>query len=122
MYHNVPLKPDRYWSTFGQKLHWAALAVCAPELLTLFAVMQQNAAKTSVTEMKDFGEDLYANTGGFILDTLDCPAFPINAKSIHYPRSTGWIKPLNITKVNIWDRSKADLFTKGFTLVQTYAY
>ena len=61
----------------------------------------------------------YANAGGFMLNTPDCPAFPINAKSIHYLRSTGWIKPLNITRESIWDRSKADLFAKGFALIQT---
>jgi squalene monooxygenase len=53
-----------------------------------------------------------------MLDTPDCPAFPINAKSIHYLRSTGWMKPLNITRDNIWDRSKADFFAKGFALIQ----
>jgi squalene monooxygenase len=88
--------------------------------------MQWNAANISVAEMKALGETdwtvvhaFYANAGGFILDTPDCPAFPINAKSIHYLRCTGWIAQLDITKENIWDRSKSDLFAKGFALVQT---
>jgi squalene monooxygenase len=126
LHHNVPLKSDHYWSVFSRKLRWATLAVCAPELLTLFAIMQWNAANISVAEMKVLGEEdwtvvhaFYANGGGFILNTPDCPPFPINAKSIHHLRFTGWIKPLEITRENIWDRSKADLFAKGFALIQT---
>jgi squalene monooxygenase len=126
LHHNVPNKTDGYWYVFRRKLRWATIAVCAPELLTLFSVMQWNAANISVAEMKALGEKnwsvvhaFYANAGGFILETPDCPPFPINAKSIHYLSSTGWIKSPTITRENIWDRSKADLFAKGFALVQT---
>jgi squalene monooxygenase len=126
LHHNVPSKTDSSWRIFKRKMRWATLAVCAPELLTLFAVMQWNAANISVAEMRELGEEnwsvvhaFYANAGGFILHTPDCPAFPINAKSIYYLRSTGWIKSPMITRGNIWDRSKADLFAKGAAFVQT---
>lgn len=126
LHHNVPIKSEGFWSVFTRKFRWAVLAVCAPEMLTLFAVMQWNAANISVAEMKEIGESnwtivhaFYANAGGFILETGDCPAFPINAKSIFYLRSTGWIDSPTITRENIWDRSKADLFAKGFAAFQT---
>lgn len=125
LHHNIPLKSDSIWTTLGRKLRWATLAVAAPELLTLFSVMQWNAANVSVREMKDLGDmdwsvvhAFHANAGGFILHTPDCPAFPINAKSIHYLRSTGWMKAVTITREDIWDRSKADLFAKGFAMLQ----
>lgn len=126
LHHNVPIKSEGFWSVFARKVRWAILAVCAPEMLTLFAVMQWNAANISVVEMTEIGElnwtvvhAFYANAGGFILETRDCPAFPINAKSIFYLRSMGWIESPTITRENIWDRSKADLFAKGFAAVQT---
>jgi squalene monooxygenase len=107
-------------------MRWAALAVCAPELLTLFAVMQWNAANISVAEMKELGEENWsvvhafnANAGGFIIHTPDFPAFPINAKSIYYLRSMDRIKLPKIKREDIWDRSKADLFAKWVALIQT---
>ncbi|KAH0534047.1 hypothetical protein FGG08_007354 [Glutinoglossum americanum] len=126
LHHNIPSKTDSYWRIFGRKMRWATLAVYAPEPLTLFAVMQWNAANISVAEMKELGEvnwsvvhAFYANAGGFVLHTPDCSAFPIDAKSIYYLRSTGWIESPKITRENIWDRSKADLFAKGVALIQT---
>lgn len=126
LHHNVPAKSEGFWTLFARKLRWAILAVSAPEMLSLFAIMQWNAANISVAEMKAIGEcnwtvvhAFYANAGGFVLETKDCPAFPINAKSIYYLRSTGWIDTPIITRENIWDKSKADLFAKGFAIIQT---
>lgn len=100
--------------------------ICAPEMLTLFAIMQWNSAKISIKEMNKIGlsdwsivHAFYANAGGFVLHTKDCPPFPINALSVHYLIRNGWIDPPTITRENIWDRSKADLFAKGFALFQT---
>jgi squalene monooxygenase len=126
MHHNVPIKGEGFWAEFRRKCRWATLAVCAPEMLTLFSVMQWNAANISVKQMRKIGlqdwsavHAFYANAGGFILHTKDCPAFPINALSVHYLVSNGWIEPPTITRENIWDRSKADLFAKGFAIIQT---
>ncbi|KAF1991262.1 hypothetical protein K402DRAFT_389433 [Aulographum hederae CBS 113979] len=126
LHHNVPTKADRYWTIVNRKLRWAMLAICAPEVLTLFAIMQWNAANISVREMKEFGlkswsktHAFYANSGGFILEAPDFPKFPINATSIHYLCCNGRIDPPSITRESIWDRSKADRFAKGAALVQT---
>ncbi|KAF4638016.1 hypothetical protein G7Y89_g59 [Cudoniella acicularis] len=81
MHHNVPIKGESLREGITRKIRWVALAVCAPEMLTLFAVMQWNAANISVKEMQKIGgrdwsivHAFYANSGGFILHTKDCPA------------------------------------------------
>ncbi|KAK4119769.1 hypothetical protein N657DRAFT_684232 [Parathielavia appendiculata] len=97
-----------------------------PEMLTLFAVMKWNAANISVKEMRALGTKrewtrvhaFYANAGGFALQTPDSPSFPINATSIHYLCSHKRIEVPNITRDNIWDRSKADHFAKRLAFLQ----
>jgi len=125
LHHNLQASHERCCSAFLRKCRWAVLAVTTPEMLTFFAIMQWNAAKISVEEMKGFGVEpwtmvhaFYANAGGFVLETPGFPRFPINATSIHYLCSKGRIKPPDITKESIWDRSKADLLAKGFAFVQ----
>lgn len=99
--------------------------MAAPEMLTLFAVMQWNAANISVKDMKNLGVEpwtmvhaFYANAGGFVLETPGFPKFPINATSVHYLCSKNMIKPPTITEQSIWDRSKADFLAKGFAFAQ----
>jgi squalene monooxygenase len=106
-------------------MRWATLAVAAPELLSLFAIMQWNAANISVKEMRSLGihtlssvHAFYANAGGFLLEAPDAPAFPVNATSICYLVSKGRIDTPTITKEEIWDKSKADLFAKCVAFVQ----
>jgi len=55
LHHNVQAKGDSEWTVILRKSRWAALAVCAPEVLTLFAIMQWNAANLSVAEMHRLG-------------------------------------------------------------------
>ena len=55
LHHNLQARDDGYWTIFLRKCRWAALAVTAPEMLTLFAVMQWNAANISVKEMRGLG-------------------------------------------------------------------
>lgn len=125
LHHNLQAPEDGYWTVFFRKCRWAALAVTAPEMLTLFAVMQWNAANISVKEMRKLGKHewtrvhaFYANAGGFVLQTPDFPPFPINATSIHYLYTQKRIDVPDITRNNIWDRSKADHFAKVFAFIQ----
>jgi squalene monooxygenase len=125
LHHNLQARHDGFWTVFFRKCRWAALAVCAPEILTLFAVMQWNAANISVKEMGGLGNNkwtrvhaFYANAGGFVLETPGFPPFPINATSIYYLCSRNRIKFPTITRENIWDRSKADHFAKGLAFLQ----
>jgi squalene monooxygenase len=100
--------------------------VTATEILTFFAVMQWNVANISVREMKSMGHHHWtmvhafcANAGGFVLETLSFPPFPINATSLFYLVSRGQVTMPTITEKNNWDRSKADLFAKYVAFVQT---
>ncbi|KAK3898974.1 squalene epoxidase-domain-containing protein [Staphylotrichum tortipilum] len=110
------------WTFFFRKCRWATLAVAAPKMLT---VMQWNAANISVKQMQALGaahwtriHAFYANAGGFVLQTPDFPAFPINATSIHYLCSRKRIDVPQISRDDIWDRSNADHFAKGFAFIQ----
>ena len=124
--YNVPSRKEGWWTLFFRKMRWATLAVCAPEILSLFAVMQWNSANISARQMKALGIDdwtvvhaFYANAGGFVLDTVDCPPFPVASTSLIYLVSQGRLEIPKITKEDIWDRSKADLFAKYVAFVQT---
>lgn len=126
LHHNVPARTDSYRTFLFRKIRWATLAVCTPELLTLFAIMQWNAANISVREMRSQEVEswtvvhaFYANAGGFVLEPTDCPPFPINATSLFYLYTEGWLDLPNITREEIWDKGKADLFAKCFAFVQT---
>jgi hypothetical protein len=76
--------------------------------------------------MRELGEDkwsiihaFYAIAGGVVLVTPDFPAFPIDAKSIHYLYSTGWLQLPTITRGSIWDHSKTDVFAKVAAFIQS---
>lgn len=126
LHDNIQSREDSYWTVVIRKLRWSVLAVFAPEMLTLFAIMQWNAANRSVKEMSSFHDPVkwtkthafYANAGGFLLSAPGFPPFPINATSIHYLCSHDWMKVPNISEDDIWDRSKADKFAKGVAFIQ----
>ncbi|KAF2106052.1 hypothetical protein BDV96DRAFT_617543 [Lophiotrema nucula] len=126
MHHNLPRKDEGFSTTFWRKLRWATLAITAPELLTLFAIMQWNAARRSIRDMHNLGirdwtetHAFYANAGGFVLEAPDCPPFPINATSISYLISKGKLEMPRTTEREIWDRSKADRCAKWVAVIQT---
>jgi hypothetical protein len=56
---------------------------------------------------------------GFRIKCPDTDAFPIDAHAIHYLVSREYIPLPNITRDEVWDRSKADLFAKAATVVQS---
>lgn len=125
LHHNVQAKNESEWAVIIRKLRWSALAVCAPEMLTLFAIMQWNAANRSIAEMNNLGytqwsrvHAFFANSGGFVLKPPDFPAFPINATSVHYLCKENLIEIPAITSNEIWDRSKADRIAKGLAFMQ----
>lgn len=47
-----------------------------------------------------------------MLQTADCVSFPITAKQVHYLIQQGYLSMPRITKDEIWDKSKADMFAK----------
>ena len=60
----------------------------------------------------------YADSGGFVLAAPDYVTFPITAKQLHFLTVKGFLLMPMITKDEIWDKSKADLFAKGIASFQ----
>ncbi|MCJ1453369.1 hypothetical protein MMC28_003716 [Mycoblastus sanguinarius] len=122
---NVPAKTDSFWTLFLRRARWLMFAVLSPELVMLFACGQWASAKRSVAEMQGLGHNywtmihaFYADSGGLMLRTPDCVPFPITAKQVHYLVQQGYMQVPTITREEIWDKSKADLFAKTIASFQ----
>ena len=116
---NVPAKTDNHWSLFLRKARWLMFALLSPELVMLFACGQWASAQRSVADMHSLGYQnwtmvhaFYADMGGFLLHSPDYISFPITAKQVHYLVKQRYLPVPNITKEEIWDKSKADMFAK----------
>ena len=116
---NVPANSDTLWTITLRKARWFMLALLAPELVMLFACGQWASALRSVTDMRETGyrqwtmvHAFYADSGGFVLQAPNCKAFPVTAKKIHYLVQRDYLNVPLITRREIWDKSKADLFAK----------
>ena len=116
---NVPAKDDDLWTLFVRRARWLMFALLSPELVMLFACGQWASAQRSVADMHSLGYEywtmvhaFYADMGGFVLHPPDCTSFPITAKQVHYLVQQRYLPIPNITKKEIWDKSKADMFAK----------
>ena len=116
---NVPAKTDTHWTLFLRRTRWLMFALLSPELVMLFACGQWASAQRSVADMHSLGypdwtmvHAFYADMGGFLLHPPDCTSFPITAKQVHYLVQQRYLPMPEITKKEIWDKSKADLFAK----------
>ena len=76
-------------------------------------------AQRSVADMHSLGykswmmvHAFYVDMGGFVVHSLDCTSFLITAKQVHYLVQQRYIPMPKITKKEIWDKSKADMFAK----------
>ncbi|KAM7218890.1 hypothetical protein V8F06_005770 [Rhypophila decipiens] len=129
---NVPSQNDSDWRIFWRRLRWSLVSITAPDFLTLVAAAQWDCAQRSVKEMAKLPgaaenwtlvHAFYANSGGFVLEAPDYNGpdgrFPISAESVHYLVSRGYMPLPTITKEEIWDKSKADVFAKGLALLQS---
>ena len=116
---NVPAKDDDFWTLFVRRARWLMFALLSPELVMLFACGQWASAQRSVADMHALGYEswtmvhaFYADMGGFVLHPPDCTSFPVTAKQIHYLVQQRYLPIPNITKKEIRDKSKADMFGK----------
>ena len=123
---NVPADHEGFWTSFFRKTRWLILGALAPETVLLASGGQWASAKRSLTDMKDLGCDqwtlvhgFYADSGGFRLKTFDHDPFPVTAKQIHYLVKEKYIRVPDISEKEIFDKSKADLFTKTIACLQT---
>ena len=123
---NILARNDSDITTYPRKARWATLAIFAPEIVTLFASCQWSYARSNIDDMHAAGvvnwtivHSFYADSGGFMLHSPHMPPFPINTQAIHYLVIKGYLQPPTTTKESILDRSKADKFAKGVTVIQT---
>ena len=123
---NVPAEKDSERTIFMRKTKWFLLAVLAPELLLLFAGGQWAAARRSVEDMRalngkewTMSHAFYAESGGFVLETMDGLRFPVTARQIHYLVEHRFISVPSISSQEILDKSKADRFAKTLALAQS---
>ncbi|KAL9107929.1 MAG: hypothetical protein Q9227_007251 [Pyrenula ochraceoflavens] len=123
---NVPAPRDGFIKIVFRRFRWVVLSILAPDLLTLTAASQWDAARKSVAEMHALGyhewtmaHAFYANGGGFFIEPHDIRPFPAMATSIHFLLSRGYIEKPSITRAEIWDKSKSDRFAKGAALIQS---
>lgn len=123
---NIPAKTDGYWTRSARKIRWSVFAIIYPELISLFASMQWSSARLSVKEMRALGGSqwtlthaFFANSGGLVLKTRGMrQSFPISAKSVHYLPVKKRLELPNMTKEEIWDKSKSDKFAKWVAFIQ----
>ena len=122
---NVPASTDTDLKVFVRRSRWMMFAILAPELVMLFACGQWTSAKRSVADMQNSGHQswtlthaFYADSGGFVLYSDDWVPFPITAKQLHYLVEYHYIPMPTISRKEIWDKSKADLFAKTIASAQ----
>lgn len=125
---NLPAKDETARTEFLRRLRWVFLSVLCPELPILFAFAQLSSARQSVEDIKKLPNKpsqwtithgFYADSGGFVLDVVGSPPFPITAKQILYLLQNKYIDIPAITELDIRDKSKADSLAKGLTFFQS---
>lgn len=129
---NIPAAGETWWWVLFRRFRWGCVSIFAPDFLTLLAASQWDAATKSVARMRQLsrveadGERwrlehaFYANSGGFLLQCPDCVAFPVNAASVYFLVSKGYIDLPDITADEIKDKSKADSFAKFAAIFQGF--
>lgn len=125
---NLPARDETHYTEFLRRLRWLFLGILCPELPILFAFAQLSSARQSVVDMKKLPNrpnqwtvthGFYADSGGFVLDVVGSPPFPVTAKQMVYLLSHNYIDTPTITQLDIQDKSKADGLAKGLTFFQS---
>src|SRR5277367_1176358 len=88
---NVPARDDGFWVQIRRKARWSLIAVFGPEFLVSFAIGQWTSARRSVAAFRELDHPewtirhaYYSDMGGFILQTKDFKAFPVNSVQMHW--------------------------------------
>lgn len=129
---NIPAAGETWWWVLFRRFRWGCVSIFAPDFLTLLAASQWDAATKSVARMRQLSKveadgerwrlehAFYANSGGFLLQCPDCAAFPVNAASVYFLVSKGYIDLPDMTADEIKDKSKADSFAKFVAIFQGF--
>ncbi|KAI9766852.1 MAG: hypothetical protein M1839_004757 [Geoglossum umbratile] len=123
---NVPPPGEGWWRAFTRKCSWAAFIVSFPEISIDVAGEQWESARQSAEDFSRIGypqwtmrHGFLADMGGFILQTPNFPAFPVDAVQLHYLVEKKYIPFPDISVEMIRDKSKADGLARAIALFQT---
>ncbi|KAJ9615357.1 hypothetical protein H2200_001432 [Cladophialophora chaetospira] len=113
------------WIYLKNKLQWMLFALIFPEVITGIGAEQWASAFQCVQDLAESGHTnwtmrhaFYANMGGFLLESPDFPAFPIDGQQIGYLVERKYLNFPDIDEKTIWDKNKADGFARAVTVVQ----
>ena len=126
---NLPAPTDKFGTIFWRKSRWLLLGVLAPEVPMLIACGQWSSAKRSVQQMHQLGFNetqwtmshaFFADGGGIVLHLPnDDGPYPISAKQLGWLIQQRYTDIPPITEKDVRDKSKADMCTKAFAVLQT---
>jgi hypothetical protein len=124
---NVPPLGGSKMGNMFRKLLVFAEALAGPEFIFQNAMGQYFSAHRSVREFTDLGlqgwtarHAFFADMGGFVLEPLDFPTFPVTASQLHYLVARGYVDfgDIDLTLQEIDDKNKFDALTRVITIVQ----
>lgn len=123
---NCPARNERFWQTQARKLLWMCIGISGPEFVLTAAAGQLAAARDSVKSFHalnytqwTYRHGFFANMGGFELVPADGSPFRVNSKHIHWLVTRGYIEFPEVSKEELWDKSKQDTIAKVITCFQS---
>ncbi|KAF9473982.1 hypothetical protein BDN70DRAFT_816451, partial [Pholiota conissans] len=127
---NIPSPTDCWWTRFKRQFTTVLYALLAPELITVWALKQNWAAREFVKEYNQamsprwtMAHAFFLQMGGFVMSEGGKPF-----RTLYIRRSSsdlidcirkGVIDPPRITEEDIQDRSKGDAISKALIILQT---
>ncbi|KAF1915796.1 hypothetical protein BDU57DRAFT_586994 [Ampelomyces quisqualis] len=121
---NLPAPKESYLNLVPRRILWMLLGIIGPEFVLTYAAGQWSKTKWSVIAFQDKHPEwhmrhaFFADMGGFVLHTGDGTIFPLNATQLHWLVRHDYVAFPNITRRDMWDKSKQDTFTKFITAFQ----
>ena len=122
---NLPAVGDGYSRIVRRKIYLTGLGVLGPEIILQLALGQWASARRSVKLFHSSGHTswtithaFFADMGGFLLQTKDSPAFPLNAIQLHYLVKEGYLKYPEVDRKTLQDKDKAEAFVRIITIIQ----
>ncbi|PPQ82810.1 hypothetical protein CVT25_009188 [Psilocybe cyanescens] len=119
---NIPSPHDSDFVIFRRRIGLMFWAIIGPELLMIWAMRQWLQASNIAKIYEDHGwtkvHGHFLVMGGFMLYRNGVPTQTLSIEKFHKHLEAGSIDFPNITKEDIVDRSKGDLFSKVIVMVQ----
>ncbi|TDL14490.1 hypothetical protein BD410DRAFT_845987 [Rickenella mellea] len=120
---NIPAPYESSFEIGLRRLGVVIMALIAPELVIMWAMRQWIVARRLAKEQRAKGwtqtHGFFALMGGFMLFDGDKPLYTLSPEKLDELSRARKIVFPKITKKEIEDKSKGDVLSKGFVIVQT---